>query len=160
MPDLTSNSIRPHRSITVDSPPQSKVWLFALITIAASLVVLRLSPTVRYCSESIQEDCLPCPQHGSCDNNVLVCDQGFKPLNFTCVEDEEITNQARALLNKFSYLLRELKGQYICGNSDFDYITKAKLKEDIAESYPDKAPLLIAKIDSLLSEFNFDIQGD
>lgn len=89
-----------------------------------------------------------------------MCDQGFKPLNFTCVEDEEITNQARALLNKFSYLLRELKGQYICGNSDFDYITKAKLKEDIAESYPDKAPLLIAKIDSLLSEFNFDIQGD
>lgn len=160
MPDLTSNSIRPQRSITADSPPQSKVWLFALITIAVSLVILRLNPSVRFCSESIQDNCLPCPQHGSCDNNVLVCDQGFKPLNFTCVEDEEITNQARALLNKFTYILQDLKGQYICGNSEFDYMTKTKLKQDIAEKYPDKASLLIAKIDSLLYEFNFDIQGD
>lgn len=116
---------------------------------------------MRYCTDDEgQEDCLPCPQYATCVNNTLSCDMGYKAFNYTCVEDEAITNEARTLLQKVKENLSYLSGEFQCGQSEIDYITLPEIKKDIWEAFPDKANLLIAKINNLTHELNFDVEGD
>ena len=51
------------------------------------------------------------------------------------MEDEEINLKAEEIGDRFVLILQKLKGNYICGNSEFDSLTFGRLLNDISEEY-------------------------
>lgn len=79
-----------------------------------------------------QTECLTCPENGLCDDQgKLICVEGYKFILGHCVEDQEINLKAEEIGNRFITILRKLKGNYICGNSEFEFLTFGRLLNDI-----------------------------
>lgn len=68
-----------------------------------------------FCDTNVNESCWPCPEHGTCNNGVLKCNERYKIWGKICVEDTEVNDYAMVLEKEIRYSLAELKGQQICG---------------------------------------------
>ena len=105
-------------------------WLIALLVLLFALCIgkycVYLSNRVKYCPPQFtmpravngsSVNCTMCPMNARCDGYDIGCNEGFK-LNYErtgCVKDEEITNQARAIIHGFDITLQNLKGLFKCG---------------------------------------------
>jgi hypothetical protein len=63
------------------------------------------------------EDCRPCPDHGTCSNGELFCDQGYVEFSGKCVKDKKLSLLTRDIRNKLEKILRERAGSCICGST-------------------------------------------
>ncbi|CAM6100931.1 unnamed protein product [Calypogeia fissa] len=79
----------------------------------------------------IQDDCIPCPEHGSCRDGALECFVGYKRVGKSCVEDKEIDQTAEKLLVFLTNHICGLAASAVCDGAS----GAVRLTDDEAQAY-------------------------
>lgn len=88
-----------------------------------------------FCSESITGECTPCPEHGSCINGELTCQNGFLRQNDLCVENPWVINAANNHLRDLEKFLKLKRGAYECGNEENYKIEFGQIQQELRTKY-------------------------
>jgi len=139
-----------------------------LLVLLLSMVSLYYNGhTIQFCSpdSSSSSTCILCPEHGTCNQGVLQCDDGFVRYGVQCVEDPELNKMAESIAEAINVLLMDARGKYQCGETEHYSLTTFELQDALNKTgrYPhDKMGLAFNKaLDIMIADptsFNLTIE--
>uniref|UniRef100_A0A0R0LDI4 Man1/Src1 C-terminal domain-containing protein n=1 Tax=Glycine max TaxID=3847 RepID=A0A0R0LDI4_SOYBN len=96
------------------------VLVVALASLVAWTCNFLFTPSKPFCDPNLHSPdyfsdiCEPCPSNGECNDGKLKCLQGYQRHGNLCVEDGDINESARKLLERVEHHLCEEYAQFLC----------------------------------------------
>jgi len=120
--------------------------MFLIVSIFVAFIYYSPPTPLPYCDTNTakgMEDCRPCPDHGTCSNGELFCDQGYVEFSGKCVKDKKLSLLTRDIRNKLEKILRERAGSCICGSTPNVQreMDRTQLYKETLSLFGDKLPL-------------------
>lgn len=118
----------------------TSVVALLILSVAVFLFINFRPVALPYCNSTQNENCVPCPRHGTCEGREVTCDSGFIKQwaggKWHCVEDMETKRIAHAVLtNEFERLLRQRKGERDCNQLSRPVMLEHEAKIELEEMY-------------------------
>ncbi|XP_057762065.1 uncharacterized protein LOC130982192 [Arachis stenosperma] len=139
-PSLIPMGIEPPRDLLPSKHDFPKLLLvLAISTLVACFCNLFFTsfinpPTKPFCdsnfihsSHSFSDDCEPCPTHGECYAGMLECFKGYRKHRNLCVEDSEISESARKIVERVEFHLCEEYAQFMCYEAGSIWVSEDEL---------------------------------
>ncbi|KAK7307735.1 hypothetical protein VNO77_41057 [Canavalia gladiata] len=80
-------------------------------------------------SDYFSDICEPCPSNGECNDGKLECLQGYQRHGNLCVEDGDINESARKIVERMEYHLCEEYAQFLCSGTGTIWIHEDDLRD-------------------------------
>ncbi|XP_061963030.1 uncharacterized protein LOC133687507 isoform X1 [Populus nigra] len=167
-PDLSSRSSHPSTISSKIEPPhnlfpskQEFLRLIAVLAIASS-VALTCNfianyidhSTKPFCdtnldsSDSLSNSCEPCPRNGECNQGKLECARGYRRHRNTCIEDGDVYERAKKLMEGVENHLCEAYADFLCYGTGIMWVQEDDILNDLdghqlLENYSSDNPVYV-----------------